>query len=115
MNATLLGFLVVLGILAAIVGITGLINLFTFHDRTIQIESTFIDPAGDSGSHYVVYGKDDQIIELERLWWDFGTNIDKLLAKTDANINKTITYSCWGIVLEQIYWYSNCYKIKEIQ
>ena len=96
-----------------IVWITGIHYLFTFHDRTLDVTNTNIDP-GDKGSHYLVHGADGQIVELERMWFQWDANVDKVLNTVQQNEGKRITFECWGWEIDMFYWYSNCPKIKSI-
>lgn len=114
----MIGVVIVIGVIALIIlGIlwgTGLIYLFTIHERTLTIQNTNID-LGDKGSHYLVHGTDGQIVELERMWFQFDSNIDKVFNEVQNNKGKTFKFECWGFQVDWLYYYSNCAKIKSIE
>ena len=104
----MLGKLILAGVILAIVGIMYVATLGTVHTKTLTIESYFIDP-GNKGSHYLVRGINKEKIELERPWWRFD-NIDDLYLDVQKQVGKTVTFECYGLVVDWLYWYSNCYK-----
>lgn len=105
-----------IGFFALIVFFVIPVDWYTRHEKTFTIKETFIDVAKgeEGGSHYMVYGTNNEVVELERAHW-LGPNIDKLLIQVKNNIGKTVTFSCWGFVFKQFYWYSNCDSIKEVK
>src|SRR5687768_9147488 len=92
---------------------TGLYNLLTIHERELVPTNTNIDHSKEA-SHYLVHGTNDEIIEIERMWFQWDANPDKVLNKVQENKGKSIKFECWGIQFDAFYWYSNCPKIKEI-
>lgn len=111
----MLKFLIIGGLVAAVIGISFGYAELTPHQRTLTVESKLIDfSAGEYGeSHYVVRGTDGQIIELQRAWYMFGDNIDELYFQTTEG--KTITYDCFGWQIPEFYWYSMCHKIIDME
>ena len=109
MGGTIL-FLIIAGALVALIVIPN-ISYFGTKQVTIQPISKFIDP-GKEKSYYLVENKDHTFIELDRPWWDFSHNIDKLYQQVDGHIknNETVTYECFAWDNQGLHWYYNCYE-----
>lgn len=103
----MLGKIILAAVVLVIIGIIYLGTIGTVHTKTLTIDSFFIDPG--KGSHYIVRGTDKTKIELERPWWRFD-NIDDLYLDVQKQVGQKVTFECYGLEVDWLYWYSNCYK-----
>lgn len=85
----------------------------TKHDITITVEKLDKTPTknGD-GSNYLVYTKEKTMVELQRAWYMWDSNIDLLYDEVEQKKGQQITLECYGWYFQEWYWYHMCHALK---
>ena len=107
-------FFAVIGVIILVIALSAF-SYFSLKDVSITIVTAKVIPAGsDKGSYYIVYGKDQngnpRNIEIENQFYNWSYNRDNLLHTTESQVNKTVTFECFGWENQVWEWYPMCYK-----
>lgn len=85
----------------------------TKHEIKVTVEKLDKTPTREGdGSNYLVYTKEKTMIELQRAWYMWGSNIDLLYDEVEQKKGQQVTLECYGWYLPEWYWYHMCYELK---